>query len=103
LVAGLARGPFLLQIAPNGENGKGIAEGQFTVASDDAPGKSAIRELYDIRSTGAAIAETAYYPALANLLNEVDNLPDPFQINPRIILYHHVKKPAPTGAGFVVH
>jgi hypothetical protein len=30
-----------------------------------------LRELRDIRSTGAAVKETSYYPALANLLNEV--------------------------------
>ena len=30
-----------------------------------------VKELYDIRSTGAATQETAYYPALSNLLNEV--------------------------------
>ena len=35
------------------------------------PLETYIRELYDIRSTGAAVAETAYYPALSNLLNEV--------------------------------
>ncbi|HVC81752.1 MAG TPA: DNA methyltransferase, partial [Chloroflexota bacterium] len=32
-----------------------------------------IRELRAIRSTGAAVKETSYYPALANLLNEVGN------------------------------
>jgi hypothetical protein len=30
-----------------------------------------IRELYDIRSTGAAVAETAYYAALSNLKPKV--------------------------------
>jgi hypothetical protein len=35
------------------------------------PLETYIRELYDIRSTGAATPETAYYPALSNLLNEV--------------------------------
>jgi hypothetical protein len=35
------------------------------------PLETYIRELYDIRSTGAATAETAYYPALSNMLNEV--------------------------------
>ena len=30
-----------------------------------------IRELRDIRSSGAAVPETSYYPALANLLNEI--------------------------------
>ena len=35
------------------------------------PLETYLRELYDIRSTGAAVAETAYYPALSNLLNEV--------------------------------
>jgi hypothetical protein len=35
------------------------------------PLETYIRELYDIRSTGAAVPETSYYPALSNLLNEV--------------------------------
>lgn len=35
------------------------------------PLETYLREIYDIRSTGAAVAETAYYPALSNLLNEV--------------------------------
>jgi hypothetical protein len=35
------------------------------------PLETYIRAIYDIRSTGAAVAETAYYPALSNLLNEV--------------------------------
>ncbi|MBM4276232.1 MAG: DNA methyltransferase, partial [Deltaproteobacteria bacterium] len=35
------------------------------------PLETYIQELYDIRSTGAATPETAYYPALSNLLNEV--------------------------------
>jgi hypothetical protein len=30
-----------------------------------------IRDLRAIRSSGAAVKETSYYPALANLLNEV--------------------------------
>ena len=30
-----------------------------------------IRGLWEIRATGAAVAETSYYPALANLLNEI--------------------------------
>ena len=30
-----------------------------------------LREVYDIRSTGAAVKETSYYPPLANLLNAV--------------------------------
>ena len=30
-----------------------------------------LRELRDIHSTGAAVAETSYYPALSNLLNEI--------------------------------
>ncbi len=30
-----------------------------------------LRELYEIRSTGAAVKETSYYPALSNLLNTV--------------------------------
>ena len=35
------------------------------------PLETYIRELYDIRSTGAAVSETAYYPALSNLLIDV--------------------------------
>jgi hypothetical protein len=30
-----------------------------------------LRELHDLRSTGAAVAETSYYPRLASLLNAV--------------------------------
>ncbi len=30
-----------------------------------------LRELRDIRSTGAGVKETSYYPALSNLLNEI--------------------------------
>ena len=30
-----------------------------------------IKEPYDARSTGAVTPETAYYPALSNLLNEI--------------------------------
>ncbi|HJT79118.1 MAG TPA: N-6 DNA methylase, partial [Gemmataceae bacterium] len=30
-----------------------------------------LRELYEVRSTGAGVKETSYYPALANLLNAV--------------------------------
>ena len=30
-----------------------------------------LKELSEIRSSGAATPETAYYPALANLLNEI--------------------------------
>jgi hypothetical protein len=39
-----------------------------------------IRELYEIRSTGAATPETAYYPALSNLLNEVGK-----NLKPRVV------------------
>jgi hypothetical protein len=35
------------------------------------PAESYFRELRDIRSCGAAVKETSYYPALSNLLNEV--------------------------------
>jgi len=35
------------------------------------PAESYFRELRDIRSSGAAVKETSYYPALSNLLNEV--------------------------------
>ncbi|MBM4273372.1 MAG: DNA methyltransferase [Deltaproteobacteria bacterium] len=35
------------------------------------PLETYLRELYDIRSTGAATPETAYYPPLSNLLNEI--------------------------------
>ncbi len=30
-----------------------------------------LRDLHEIRSTGAAVKETSYYPPLANLLNAV--------------------------------
>lgn len=30
-----------------------------------------LRELRDIRSTGAGVKETSYYPALSNLFNEL--------------------------------
>lgn len=35
------------------------------------PLEAYLRELHDIRSSGAAVKETSYYPALSNLLNEV--------------------------------
>src|SRR5208282_2153168 len=35
------------------------------------PLETYLRELRDVRSSGAAVKETAYYPALSNLLNEV--------------------------------
>jgi hypothetical protein len=35
------------------------------------PLESYLRDLHDIRSTGAAVKETSYYPPLANLLNAV--------------------------------
>src|SRR5574340_1747816 len=35
------------------------------------PLETYLRELRDIRSSGAAVKETSYYPALSNLLNEV--------------------------------
>lgn len=36
-----------------------------------SPLESYLRDLRDIRATGAGVAETSFYPALANLLNEV--------------------------------
>jgi len=35
------------------------------------PLETYLRELRDIRSSGAGVKETSYYPALSNLLNEV--------------------------------
>ena len=35
------------------------------------PLETYLRELRDIRSSGAAVKETSYYPALSNLFNEV--------------------------------
>ncbi len=35
------------------------------------PTENYLRELRDIRSSGAGVKETSYYPALSNLLNEV--------------------------------
>ena len=35
------------------------------------PLETYLRDLRDIRSTGAAVKETSYYPPLANLLNAV--------------------------------
>ncbi|HTU19552.1 MAG TPA: hypothetical protein VMG10_15940 [Gemmataceae bacterium] len=35
------------------------------------PLQTYLRDLHDIRSTGAAVDETSYYPPLANLLNAV--------------------------------
>ena len=35
------------------------------------PLEAYLREMRDIRATGAAVAETSYYPALSNLLNEI--------------------------------
>src|ERR1051326_743060 len=36
-----------------------------------------LRELYEVRSTGAAQKETSYYPVLANLLNSIGTLLKP--------------------------
>ena len=44
-----------------------------------APLETYLRELRDIRSSGAAVKETSYYPALSNLLNEVGR-----QIKPHV-------------------
>ena len=33
-----------------------------------------LKDLRDIRSTGAAVAETSFYPALSNLLNEIGKI-----------------------------
>ena len=30
-----------------------------------------LKEVRDVRATGAAVAETSYYPALSNLFNEI--------------------------------
>jgi hypothetical protein len=35
------------------------------------PLETYLKEVRDIHSTGAAVAETSFYPALSNLLNEV--------------------------------
>ena len=35
------------------------------------PLETYLKDLRDIRSTGAAVAETSFYPALSNLLNEI--------------------------------
>ena len=35
------------------------------------PVETYLEELYAIRSSGGAVKETSYYPALSNLLNEV--------------------------------
>ncbi len=35
------------------------------------PLEAYLKELRDIRGTGAAVAETSFYPALSNLLNEI--------------------------------
>lgn len=35
------------------------------------PLESYLRDLHDIRSTGATVKETSYYPPLANLLNAI--------------------------------
>jgi hypothetical protein len=43
------------------------------------PLEAYLRDLYEIRSTGAAVKETSYYPALANLLNAVGG-----QLKPRV-------------------
>jgi len=44
------------------------------------PLETHIRKLYEIRSTGAATPETAYYLALSNLLNEVGKT-----LKPRVV------------------
>jgi hypothetical protein len=41
------------------------------------PLETYLKELYEIRSTGAAIPETSYYGALAALFNEVGKTLNP--------------------------
>ena len=50
-----------------------------------------IQELRDIRASGAAVKETSYYPALANLLNEVGK-----KLKPKVRCIIHLQD---TGAG----
>lgn len=50
-----------------------------------------LRELYEIRSTGAGVKETSYYPALSKLLNEVGK-----PLKPRVLCVIHLQN---RGAG----
>ena len=45
-----------------------------------------LRELYEIRSTGAGVKETSYYPALSKLLNEVGK-----PLKPRVLCVIHLQ------------
>jgi hypothetical protein len=56
------------------------------------PLETYLKELTEIRSTGAATPETAYYPALSNLLNEVGKT-----LNPKVKCIMGLKD---WGAGF---
>ena len=50
-----------------------------------------LKDLRDIRATGAAVAETSFYPALSNLLNEIGKT-----LKPKV---RCVINPANRGAG----
>ena len=39
-----------------------------------------LKDLRDIRSTGAGVAETSFYPAISNLLNEIGRLLKPISV-----------------------
>ena len=55
------------------------------------PLEAYLKELRDIRGTGAAVAETSFYPALSNLLNEIGKT-----LKPKV---RCVINPANRGAG----
>ena len=55
------------------------------------PLETYLKDLWEIRSTGAAVPETSYYPALCNLLNELGK-----SLKPRV---RCVMNPADRGAG----
>lgn len=55
------------------------------------PFEAYLKELHEIHSTGAAVAETSYYPALSNLLNEIGKT-----LKPKV---RCVVNPANRGAG----
>jgi len=55
------------------------------------PVETYLRELRDIRSSGAGVKETSYYPALSNLLNEAGK-----KLKPRVRCIIHL---ANRGAG----
>ena len=44
------------------------------------PLEAYLKDVRDIRGSGAAVAETSFYPALSNLLNEIGKTLRPYDL-----------------------